>query len=141
MCSSDLAQDPWDHEHRRQGEGPPDGRAQPGDLGPCRARCVDSAKLRRGDRAAAPAAAEESRYPSRLVRIIIPYPPGGSADILSRAMAQKMSENLGQLKREQFNLRFQAATNQLEKPSRVKEVRRDIARIKTVMHAKAQKAG
>ena len=35
-------------------------------------------------------------------------------------------------KREQFNLRFQAATNQLEKPSRVREVRKDIARIKTI---------
>lgn len=44
----------------------------------------------------------------------------------------QLSENLGQLKREQFNLRFQAATNQLEKPSRVREVRKDIARIKTM---------
>ena len=44
----------------------------------------------------------------------------------------QLSEQLGQLKREQFNLRFQAATNQLEKPSRVREVRRDIARIKTL---------
>jgi len=44
----------------------------------------------------------------------------------------QLGEQLGQLKREQFNLRFQAATNQLEKPSRVKEVRRDIARIKTL---------
>ncbi|EZP53108.1 MULTISPECIES: 50S ribosomal protein L29 [Sphingomonas] len=44
----------------------------------------------------------------------------------------QLTESLGQLKREQFNLRFQAATNQLEKPSRVKEVRRDIARIKTL---------
>ena len=44
----------------------------------------------------------------------------------------QLGENLGQLKREQFNLRFQAATNQLEKPSRVREVRRDIARIKTM---------
>ena len=44
----------------------------------------------------------------------------------------QLSENLGQLKREQFNLRFQAATNQLEKPSRVREVRKDIARIKTL---------
>ncbi|RZL79343.1 MAG: 50S ribosomal protein L29 [Sphingomonas sp.] len=44
----------------------------------------------------------------------------------------QLSEDLGQLKREQFNLRFQAATNQLEKPSRVREVRRDIARIKTM---------
>ena len=43
----------------------------------------------------------------------------------------QLSESLGNLKREQFNLRFQAATNQLEKPSRVREVRKDIARIKT----------
>ena len=40
--------------------------------------------------------------------------------------------DLAELKREQFNLRFQAATNQLERPARIKEVRRDIARIKTL---------
>ena len=44
----------------------------------------------------------------------------------------QLVESLGNLKREAFNLRFQAATNQLEKPSRVREVRRDIARIKTL---------
>ncbi len=44
----------------------------------------------------------------------------------------QLSTDLGELKREQFNLRFQAATNQLEKPSRIREVRRDIARIKTL---------
>ncbi|NIJ19486.1 large subunit ribosomal protein L29 [Sphingomonas naasensis] len=44
----------------------------------------------------------------------------------------QLSEELGNLKREAFNLRFQAATSQLEKPSRVREVRRDIARIKTL---------
>ena len=44
----------------------------------------------------------------------------------------QLVEALGNLKREQFNLRFQAATNQLEKPSRVREVRKDIARIKTM---------
>ena len=49
----------------------------------------------------------------------------------------QLTENLGNLKREQFNLRFQAATNQLEKPSRVREVRKDIARIKT---AQAQRS-
>jgi len=52
-------------------------------------------------------------------------------DFVSQSDDQ-LSENLGQLKREQFNLRFQAATNQLEKPSRVKEVRRSIAQIKTL---------
>ena len=44
----------------------------------------------------------------------------------------QLSVELGDLKREQFNLRFQAATNQLERPARIKEVRRDIARIKTL---------
>jgi large subunit ribosomal protein L29 len=53
------------------------------------------------------------------------------SDFVSQSDDQ-LSEKLGELKREQFNLRFQAATNQLEKPSRVKEVRRDIARIKTL---------
>ena len=44
----------------------------------------------------------------------------------------QLSEQLGELKREAFNLRFQAATNQLERPARIREVRRDIARIKTL---------
>ena len=44
----------------------------------------------------------------------------------------QLSTALGELKREQFNLRFQAATGQLEKPGRVREVRRTIARIKTL---------
>ncbi|ANU07622.1 50S ribosomal protein L29 [Paraurantiacibacter namhicola] len=54
----------------------------------------------------------------------------------------QLSEQLTELKREQFNLRFQAATNQLEGPSRVKEVRRQIARIKTLQteRAAAEKA-
>ncbi|MBV8238936.1 MAG: 50S ribosomal protein L29 [Sphingomonas sp.] len=52
----------------------------------------------------------------------------------------QLGEALGQLKREQFNLRFQAATNQLEKPSRVREVRKDIARIKTLQAQRAAAA-
>ena len=53
----------------------------------------------------------------------------------------QLSEALGQLKREQFNLRFQAATSQLEKPSRVREVRKDIARIKTLQSQRSAAAG
>ena len=49
----------------------------------------------------------------------------------------ELATRLGDLKREQFNLRFQAATNQLEKPSRVREVRRTIARIKTLQTQRA----
>lgn len=50
----------------------------------------------------------------------------------------ELSTELSNLKREQFNLRFQAATNQLEKPSRVKEVRRSIARIKTLQSERSR---
>jgi large subunit ribosomal protein L29 len=53
------------------------------------------------------------------------------ADLTAKTDDQ-LAQQLGELKREQFNLRFQAATSQLEKPSRVKEVRRTIAQIKTL---------
>ncbi|SDC03334.1 LSU ribosomal protein L29P [Sphingomonas sp. YR710] len=53
------------------------------------------------------------------------------ADLTAKTDDQ-LSADLGELKREQFNLRFQAATNQLEKPSRVRVVRRTIAQIKTL---------
>ena len=49
----------------------------------------------------------------------------------------QLQQQLIELKREQFNLRFQSATNQLEKPSRVREVRRTIARIKTLQTQRA----
>jgi large subunit ribosomal protein L29 len=52
----------------------------------------------------------------------------------------RLVERLGELKKEQFNLRFQRATGQLESTSRVKEVRRDIARVKTVLREKSQPA-
>jgi large subunit ribosomal protein L29 len=51
-----------------------------------------------------------------------------------------LARELEQLKREQLNLRFQAATGQLEKPSRVREVRRTIAQIKTEQTARANAA-
>jgi large subunit ribosomal protein L29 len=52
----------------------------------------------------------------------------------------QLATQLSDLKREQFNLRFQSATNQLEKPSRVREVRRTIARIKTLQTVRASEA-
>ena len=52
----------------------------------------------------------------------------------------QLVENLADLKKEAFNLRFQAATNQLERPARIKEVRRDIARIKTLQTERSQSA-
>jgi large subunit ribosomal protein L29 len=50
----------------------------------------------------------------------------------------QLLEELVKLKKEQFNLRFQQATGQLEKTARVREVRRTIARIKTILREKTQ---
>ena len=60
-----------------------------------------------------------------------------ATDDLKVKTDDQLQQQLIELKREQFNLRFQAATNQLEKPSRVKEVRRTIARIKTIQTQRA----
>jgi len=59
---------------------------------------------------------------------------------LSVKTDDQLHTQLTELKREQFNLRFQSATNQLEKPSRVREVRRTIARIKTLQNQRARAA-
>ncbi len=59
-----------------------------------------------------------------------------SSDV--RAMSpDQLNDELAKLKKEQFNLRFQRATGQLEKTARVKQVRRDIARIKTISRQQA----
>ena len=50
----------------------------------------------------------------------------------------QLATQLSDLKREQFNLRFQAATNQLEKPARIREVRRTIAQIKTLQSERSR---
>ena len=61
-------------------------------------------------------------------------------DDLKARSDDQLSQQLADLKREQFNLRFQAATNQLEKPSRIREVRRTIAQIKTLQIQRARAA-
>ncbi len=61
-------------------------------------------------------------------------------DDLKTRTDDQLTEQLGELKREQFNLRFQAATNQIEKPSRVREVRRTIAKIRTLQNQRASAA-
>ena len=60
-----------------------------------------------------------------------------TADLRSKSTDQ-LKDQLVQLKKEQFNLRFQQATGQLEKTARVKEVRRDIARVKTLLAEQAK---
>jgi large subunit ribosomal protein L29 len=52
----------------------------------------------------------------------------------------QLSVDLADQKREQFNLRFQAATHHLERPARIREVRREIARIRTLQSERARAA-
>ena len=63
-----------------------------------------------------------------------------NAEDLRAKSDDELTAELTELKREQFNLRFQAATNQLERPARIKEVRRTIAQIKTVQNQRAATA-
>ena len=57
-----------------------------------------------------------------------------------RAMTgDELQKKLADLKAELFNLRFQLATGQLDNPTRVKAVRRDIARVQTIMHEREAK--
>ncbi len=59
-----------------------------------------------------------------------------AADVRAKTPDQ-LSDELTALKKEQFNLRFQRATGQLEKTARVRQIRRDIARIKTILAEKS----
>lgn len=63
-----------------------------------------------------------------------------SAKDLTSKTPDQLKDQLVALKKEAFNLRFQAATNQLERPARVREVRRNIARIKTLQSERASAA-
>ena len=62
------------------------------------------------------------------------------AQELRNKSVDELREQLVQLKKEAFNLRFQKATNQLENTSRVRAVRRDVARVMTVLSEKAAAA-
>ena len=62
------------------------------------------------------------------------------AEELKGKTPDQLRDSLVALKKEAFNLRFQAATNQLENTARIKAVRRDAARVKTVLAQKAAAA-
>jgi large subunit ribosomal protein L29 len=62
-----------------------------------------------------------------------------AADLRDKTPDQ-LREELAALKKEAFNLRFQAATGQLENTARMRAVRRDAARVKTIMNEKAAAA-
>ncbi|MGO4573725.1 50S ribosomal protein L29 [Microvirga sp. 2TAF3] len=59
---------------------------------------------------------------------------------LKAMSTDQLSDELLNLKKEQFNLRFQRATGQLENTGRVREVRKDIARVKTLQRQKSASA-
>ena len=61
-----------------------------------------------------------------------------TAEDLRGKSVDQLREQLAKLKKEQFNLRFQAATGQLEKTHRVTEVRREVARVSTILREKAR---
>ena len=65
--------------------------------------------------------------------------PATTEDLRTKSDDQ-LDAQLTELKREQFNLRFQAATNQLEAPARIREVRRTIAKIKTLQTERTRAA-
>ena len=60
------------------------------------------------------------------------------AQEIRQMTVDELEDQLAKLKKEQFNLRFQRATGQLENTARVREVRRDIARLKTIAQHKRQ---
>ena len=62
------------------------------------------------------------------------------ASELRQKTPDELRDQLGQLKKEAFNLRFQAATGQLENTARMSAVRKDVARVKTILNEKARAA-
>ncbi|WP_417457555.1 50S ribosomal protein L29 [Kordiimonas sp.] len=60
-----------------------------------------------------------------------------AADIRAKSQ-DELRQELENLKKEQLNLRFQAASGQLENTARVREIRRDVARIKTILSQSAE---
>lgn len=63
-----------------------------------------------------------------------------SAEDIRAKTADELKSSLLDLRKEAFNLRFQAASGQLENTARMRQVRRDIARVKTILREKQQAA-
>jgi large subunit ribosomal protein L29 len=63
------------------------------------------------------------------------------ADDFRTKSADELADQVAKLKKEQFNLRFQKANGQLERTARIRVVRRDIARIETILAEQRRKAG
>ena len=79
--------------------------------------------------------------PKAKVKAVATSKVSSKADDFRAKTADELADQLGKLKKEQFNLRFQKANGQLEKTSRVRAIRRDIARIQTILTEQRRKAG
>jgi large subunit ribosomal protein L29 len=90
--------------------------------------------------AAAPKAAK-AKKPAKAKAAKMSAKISSVADDFRAKTADELNDQLTKLKKEQFNLRFQRANGQLEKTNRVRVVRRDIARIMTVLGEQSRKAG
>ena len=64
-----------------------------------------------------------------------------NASELRDKTSDELKDQLAQLKKEAFNLRFQQATNQLENTARMRQVRRDVARVKTILNEMGRASG
>ena len=88
-----------------------------------KAKAVPKSKAKSGSKSKAQEAAASAKVSSK-------------ADDFRAKSADELADQLAKLKKEQFNLRFQRATGQNEGVGQVRQVRRDIARVKTIMAQK-----
>ena len=93
-----------------------------------KAKAAPKSKAKSGSRSKAQEAAASAKVSSK-------------ADEFRTKSADELADQLAKLKKEQFNLRFQCANGQLEKTNRIRVVRKDIARIQTILTEQRRKAG
>lgn len=86
-------------------------------------------------------AAPKSKSKSKAQEAAASAKVSSKADEFRTKSADELADQLAKLKKEQFNLRFQRANGQLEKTNRIRVVRKDIARIRTILTEQRRKAG
>ena len=90
---------------------------------------------------AAPKSKLKSKSKSKAQEAAASAKVSSKADEFRAKSADELADQLAKLKKEQFNLRFQRANGQLEKTNRIRVVRKDIARIRTILTEQRRKAG
>jgi large subunit ribosomal protein L29 len=90
---------------------------------------------------AAPKAKSKPKPKSKAQEAAATAKVSSKGDEFRTKSADELADQLAKLKKEQFNLRFQRANGQLEKTNRIRVVRKDIARIQTILTEQRRKAG